>query len=42
MSTRAKQFLAAMVVFYILSIVFVSASAPSFTGSGMDGEAGDC
>ena len=42
MSTRAKQFLAAMVVFYILSIVFVSASAPSFTGSGMDGEAGNC
>jgi glucose uptake protein GlcU len=42
MGPRAKQFLAGMVLFYILSIVFVSASAPSFTGAEMDGEAGGC
>lgn len=42
MSPRAKKFLAGMVFFYILSIVFVSASAPSFTGAEMDGEISGC
>ena len=42
MSVRAKQFLAGMVFFYVMSIIFVSESAPQFQGAEMDGEAGGC
>ena len=40
MSAKAKRLLLGMVFFYILSIIFVSASAPA--DASVDGEAGDC